>query len=379
MTHTPIPVFYKDETESKKPTSGTQTGGTQSSGTQSSGTQTNADLISQMYDSNLASTNASLEQQYTKADSDLLATKEKNAQATDQNLNRAAVEGQKAAMNMAQLHSAQGLSSGASAMTRLSLENQTGANMTALRVAQQNADAEIERQRALLAQEYSSAIAKAQADNDLQKAQALYEQAAKDESMLLAKQEAAAGLMAKVGDFSLYQGLYGLTDEQVKLLQNAFAGSTSGSDHTSGLGSTSGSTTPSYPNSNSTPPDIPTYNPETDNLQRYVHEMFDLGFKIDGYDDYARRHGGGIAVDGAGIMDFIVLENALKKGEVYMAQQGHTIRFVKVKSPQQNHDGTFTVDGQNISSGDLFALVRNGTIIELFDPFNGTYHYKFAQ
>ena len=110
------------------------------SSTNTSGEQTNADLISQMYDSNLASTNASLEQQYTKADSDLLATKEKNAQATDQNLNRAAVEGQKAAMNMAQLHSAQGLSSGASAMARLSLENQTGANMTALRVAQQNAD-----------------------------------------------------------------------------------------------------------------------------------------------------------------------------------------------------------------------------------------------
>jgi hypothetical protein len=49
--------------------------------------------------------------------------------------------------------------------------------MTALRAQQQASDAEVERQRSLLGQEYASAIRQAQADNDMAKAQALYDRA----------------------------------------------------------------------------------------------------------------------------------------------------------------------------------------------------------
>lgn len=185
---------------------------------------TNEELIRQMYDSNHASQVAQLEQDYKNADSEYADAKKKNAQITDQNLTRVAVDGQKAAMNMAQLHDAQGLSSGARSQARLSLENQTMANMTALRAAQQQSDADIERQRALLAQEYSSAIAKAEADNDLQKAEALYEAAKAEEERLLNTKLAAAKLMAEAGDYSMLGQLYGLTDEQVQKLTGAYWG-----------------------------------------------------------------------------------------------------------------------------------------------------------
>lgn len=49
-----------------------------------------------------------------------------------------------------------------------------------------------------------------------------------EEQNALAKQQAAAELMAGVGDYSLYQTLYGLTDEQLAKLQRTYSGSGTG-------------------------------------------------------------------------------------------------------------------------------------------------------
>lgn len=186
------------------------------------------DQIKKMYESSLTNQKEQLGQDYAQANSELDVQQQKNQVATDQNLTRTAVEAQKAAVNNAELHTATGLSSGARAQARLAQENQLQANMTALRVAQQQSDAEIERQRGLLAQEFQSAIRQAQADNDLALAEALYEQAQKDDADLLSKQKSTAELMAKAGDFSLYQQLYGLTDEQVATLTEAYNGGAEG-------------------------------------------------------------------------------------------------------------------------------------------------------
>lgn len=174
--------------------------------------------IKQMYGSSLASKKEQLATDYENALSSLDQQKIDNQKVTDANLRRTAVEAQKAKMNNEEYYAASGLSSGARAQARLSQENQLQADMTALRTAQQEADAAIERQRGLLAKEYESAIRQAQAENDLALAQALYEQAEKEDAKLLAKQEAAAGLMAAAGDYSLYGQLYGLTDAQVAKL-----------------------------------------------------------------------------------------------------------------------------------------------------------------
>lgn len=186
------------------------------------------DQIKKMYEASLTNQKEQLGQDYAQANSELDVQQQKNQVATDQNLTRTAVEAQKAAVNNAELHNAAGLSSGARAQARLAQENQLQANMTALRAAQQQSDAEIERQRGLLAQEFQSAIRQAQADNDLALAEALYEQAQKDDADLLSKQKSAAELMAKAGDFSLYQQLYGLTDEQVAALTKSVNGGSEG-------------------------------------------------------------------------------------------------------------------------------------------------------
>jgi hypothetical protein len=109
---------------------------------------------------------------------------------------------------------------------RLAQDNQLQADLTALRAAQQTADAGIEQERTLLAKEFSAAIQKAQADNDLAKVQALYEQAQREEDRLLKQQEAAAQLMAGTGDYSRLAALYGLTPEEVAKLggENGYSG-----------------------------------------------------------------------------------------------------------------------------------------------------------
>ena len=178
-------------------------------------TQTPEEMITKMYDSQLASQKAQLGADHAAASSDLDAQKQKNQAATDANLTRTAVESQKAAVNNAEYYAAAGLSSGAKAQAKLAQGNQLQSDMTALRAAQQESDAEIERQRGILGREYSAAISKAQAENDMAKAKALYEQAQKEEDKLLAKEEAAANAMAQIGDFTRFGSLYGMTEQEI--------------------------------------------------------------------------------------------------------------------------------------------------------------------
>lgn len=178
----------------------------------------NEDYINKMYDSQLNSQKEQLTQSYNQAVSDLDETKAQGAQALKKNLNTTATESQRAAKNYAEVQNAYGLSSGAMAQARLAQDNQLQEDLTTLRTAQAAADAGIERERALLAQQYSSAIAQAQAENDLARAEALYKEAKDSEAKLLAQQEGAAQLMASVGDYSLLGQLYGLTPEQIAAL-----------------------------------------------------------------------------------------------------------------------------------------------------------------
>lgn len=178
----------------------------------------NEEYINKMYDSSLSSQKETLKQNYDQGSTDLEREQQKQRKAADANLNRTYVESNKAAKNYAELQNAYGLTSGAMAQARLSQDNQLQGDLTAIRTAQQSVDADIERQRTLLSQQYASAIAKAQADNDLQRAQALYKAAKEDEERLLQQQKEAGNLMASVGDYSILANLYGLTPEQLALL-----------------------------------------------------------------------------------------------------------------------------------------------------------------
>ena len=179
-----------------------------------------AAYINKMYDGSLESQKQTLASGYENNVSNIDASMEKQ----QKNLNRTYVESAKAAKNYGEVQNAYGLTSGAMAQARLAQDNQLQADLTALRAAQTDSDAQFERQRNLLAKEYSAAIAKAQADNDYQRAQALYAAAKADEDQLMQMQKDAGNLMAGVGDYSILAKLYGLTDEQLALLNRKYGG-----------------------------------------------------------------------------------------------------------------------------------------------------------
>lgn len=191
---------------------------------------TNEELINQMYDASLAGQKTQLEQTRDQGLAELEQQQQKLQQQTDANLNRTYVEAAKDQRNYAEIKNAYGLSSGAMAQARLAQDNQLEADLTALRGAQAQVDANIERERTMLSQQYMAAIAQAQAENDLQRAQALYEQAREDEERLRQNQKEAGNLMASVGDYTILANLYGLTPEQLnKLMPTQSGGGTGGS------------------------------------------------------------------------------------------------------------------------------------------------------
>ena len=189
---------------------------------------TNEELIKQMYDASLAGQKAQLEQNRDQGLADLQAEQERLQKQTDANLNRTYVEAARDQKNYAEVQNAYGLTSGAMAQARLAQDNQLEADLTALRGAQANIDANIEREKTMLSQQYMAAIAQAQADNDLKRAQALYDQAKRDEDALRQNQLDAGKLMASVGDYTILANLYGLTPEQLAKLQPQQSGGSGG-------------------------------------------------------------------------------------------------------------------------------------------------------
>lgn len=199
---------------------------------------TTEDQIKKMYSTQLDAKMEQLKQEYTQADEAYAAEKEKSQKTTDANLTRTAVEAQKAAVSNAELHDAYGLSSGTRAQARLAQENQLQSDLTALRVQQQELDADVERQRTLLSQQYQSAIQEAQAENDLALAEALYAEAKAQEEALLAQQEAQnkyaleyAKWAAENGDNSALLKFYAsqgvtLTDEDLASITEGEKGPT---------------------------------------------------------------------------------------------------------------------------------------------------------
>lgn len=140
--------------------------------------------INSMYDSYLEGQKATLQSGYETNVSNLDAEKEKSRKETDTNLTRTYVEAAKKAKNYNEVQNAYGLTSGAMGQAQLASGNQLAGDLTGIRNQGADAMAEIERQRSILAKEYAAAIAKAQADNDFQRAQALYEAAQKEQDRL---------------------------------------------------------------------------------------------------------------------------------------------------------------------------------------------------
>lgn len=196
------------------------------------------DYIRQMYEANLAANKSQLESDYNQNLSDLGAEESKLGQIYYEQMRQAQAESDRNRQAFQEYANARGLNSGTGGQAELAQQNQLSSNLNTLRQSEAEKRAEVERQRVLLGQQYQNAIQKAQAENDLTKAKALYEEAVRvDEAISAASQAdadramqifsmlnntalSAAGTYASRGDMSLYQKL--LAGDSTKELEDLY-------------------------------------------------------------------------------------------------------------------------------------------------------------
>lgn len=181
-------------------------------------TQEDTKFINKLYDSTLEQQKQSLTDNYSQNTGALNTEKQNVQQQSDAYRERTNVESEKGSRNAP----VSGLSAGAQSQAALTLDNQQKKDTTTLNDAQSQADAEIERQRQLLASEYEAAIKEAQANNDMQRAQQLYELAKQEEARLRAYRQDAGNALAAKGDYSIVKNLYDLSDAQSQALQGIY-------------------------------------------------------------------------------------------------------------------------------------------------------------
>lgn len=171
------------------------------------------DYINKLYDDSAQGQKQLLTDHYTQNNGALDKETQGVQQQTADNVQRTYTE---AARNAGIYGGGTGkrVSAGGNAQAALMQDNQQQKNVTELKERETLAEEEISRRRTLLGQQYAAAIKQAQADGDMQKAQALYDAAKKEDAQLLAYRQQAAALMASRGDNSIYEQLLGTGTEQ---------------------------------------------------------------------------------------------------------------------------------------------------------------------
>ena len=210
-----------------------------------------SDYIRQMYEQQLAANKAQLESDYNQNVSNLAGEESKVGSNYYEQRRQTQANADRAQANYNEVANASGLNTGTRGQAQLARSNQLQSDLTTLNNAEAQNRAEIERQRTLLGQQYQNAIQKAQAENNMELAQRLYQEAVRvDESVIdasknnssraleilnmmlgqissdrnLASEEArqAAEIAAAGGKYGLYGKLYGLSDNVVKRLEEIY-------------------------------------------------------------------------------------------------------------------------------------------------------------
>lgn len=169
-----------------------------------------SDMINQMYDKNLEANKAQLAGDYAGVQERFDAEKQQAEENARRKETQSAIDAQRAAQAWNEQSAAYGLSSGAQGQAALARSNQLQSDLTAIRTAQQAADAEIERQRSTAAQEYEAALREAIASNDYNRATALYEEAVRlDQAFREQEQTTAQQVASYLSGRAASAGSYG--------------------------------------------------------------------------------------------------------------------------------------------------------------------------
>lgn len=210
-----------------------------------------SEYIRRMYEQQLAANKAQLESDYNQNVSNLAGEESKIGSNYYEQRRQTQSNADRAQSNYNEIANASGLNTGTRGQAQLARSNQLQSDLTTLNNAEAQNRAEIERQRTLLGQQYQNAIQKAQAENNMELAQRLYQEAVRvDESVIdaskndsqraleilnmmlsqissdrnLASEEArqAAEIAAASGKYGLYGKLYGLSDDVVSRLEEIY-------------------------------------------------------------------------------------------------------------------------------------------------------------
>ena len=164
------------------------------------------DYLNKLYEDKSQKQNNTLNEGYNATTGALEGAQGSIQQQTAQNIQRTNVEADKATERYQQEQIPK-LSAGASAQAALNAGNQKQKNITELQQREAAAQAEIERQRKLEGDQFAAAIKQAQANNDMEKANALYEAAKAEDAQWLQLKMNAASLMYEQGDSSILEDL----------------------------------------------------------------------------------------------------------------------------------------------------------------------------
>jgi hypothetical protein len=163
------------------------------------------EYINALYDANEQKQRAALETAYDANVATLDRQAATIAPQYQQAANAAAAQSAVAQAAFNERAAAAGMNTGAGSQAALAQNNALQSNISSIRQAESEALAEVEAQRATLAQQYQKAIAEAVANNDAARAQALYAEAVRvDESLV----STAANQAAE--NFNAWQSMYKL-------------------------------------------------------------------------------------------------------------------------------------------------------------------------
>lgn len=240
----------------------------------------NSAYLEEMAAAYLEKQQEALKQAYEQNLSDLAAEQEKLGASYDAARSQEASDNALARRRWNETAAAYGLNSGTAGQAQLAYSNQLQSGLSALQAAETAANAEIERQRTNLGKEFRSAMVQAQAENNYELFQKLYEeavrvdQALQNQSQFNASQAlkeyqtmldkyysdleliykadeqkredelASAKLAAEAGDYSLYGKYYGWDDERVQQMNALWQASQKPAS--SGGGSSSGGSSSSH-------------------------------------------------------------------------------------------------------------------------------------
>ena len=179
-------------------------------------------LLQEAYDQKRAGKKKQLQAAYDRELAEITGLEQAADRQARESATRRSTQARQDKTAWTEIQTAQGLTSGAQGQALLTMDNQLRGDLTAISQAGNAEAAELAARRQALARDLAAQLEQVQAERDYEEAMALYQLSREQDSQQAQTQKAMAALLAQAGDFSLYGALYGLTQEQIRRLEEHY-------------------------------------------------------------------------------------------------------------------------------------------------------------